>query len=344
MLALMLPVLLGFAALAVDVSYFWVVRSELQNAADAASLAAVRDLNGTPAKLPLARVSAFNYGRLHLADARPVVLDLNVGNDPTGDIVLGNWSFTSRTFTPAGALMPAYAINAVSVRTERSAADGSAVATFLGRVFGRTAVDVVTSAVAVGGSPNTACAAPLAVAECSILQPDGSLRCNADLTFGQATTDTVGFTLFSSQNPTTPAVTCMFARMLGRPCPANCDCSTSCNSTGTATGEIKISNGNNLSQTTVDDINAAVDAARANGGLFLQVPVVDSGGYGAGTCGGFNYNQDRGVLGFVTIELTGASFSPNKAIYSKVNCDRSGYEPPGGAFFGYTSLNVYLAR
>lgn len=37
--ALMLPVLLGFTALAIDVGYLFVVRNELQNAADAAAMA-----------------------------------------------------------------------------------------------------------------------------------------------------------------------------------------------------------------------------------------------------------------------------------------------------------------
>ncbi|UNY41880.1 hypothetical protein CPT_Momento_050 [Burkholderia phage Momento] len=49
--ALLMSILLGFAALAIDVGYLFVVRNELQNAADAAALA------GAPCIYPRAQCS-----------------------------------------------------------------------------------------------------------------------------------------------------------------------------------------------------------------------------------------------------------------------------------------------
>lgn len=341
--ALSITFLLGFAALVIDFGNIWKVKDELQNAADAAALGGVRDLNGLAEQEPVAREAAQRLAALHLADGTPVLVDENLANAPAGDIVLGHWSFPARAFTPDDGTMPSYKVNAVEVRTRRTAQTGNPVHTFLAPLFGRATQDLVTAAIAVGGSPAGTCAFPLAVTDCSIIGDDGNIRCNQTLTFGQATTDTVGFTVLSDSNPTTPSVTCMIARTLGSPCPTNCDCSNTCNATSIDDGSVKISNGNNLSQTSVDDINAAV-AASGDGGFDVAVPVIDSGGLSASSCTSFNYNQPREIVGYVTMKITGASFAPDKAVYAEIDCTESGPIQPGGDFFGYKSTNVYLVR
>ncbi len=55
-----LPVLLGFAALAIDVGSIAAAKTELQNAVDAAVLAGVQDLNGEPPDAYAAEQSALN--------------------------------------------------------------------------------------------------------------------------------------------------------------------------------------------------------------------------------------------------------------------------------------------
>lgn len=198
--ALSLMVLLGFAALVIDVGNFWRVRGELQNAADAAALAGVRDLNGQSSQFTLARLSAQRIAALHAADSTRVSLDLNLSNTASGDIVLGHWNFSARSFTVADGLMPPYKVNAVQVSTRRAARDGNPVHTFLAPLFGHSTQDIDTLAIAVGGSPGATCGFPLAVTDCSILGSDGAIRCNQRLTFGQATSDTVG-------SPCSPAAT-----------------------------------------------------------------------------------------------------------------------------------------
>ena len=83
--ALALPLLIGFIALCVDFGHFWEVRSELHNAADSAALAGIRDLDGTVAKFLPARQSAQLYAVQHQANLTPVQLNLNLANDAGGD-------------------------------------------------------------------------------------------------------------------------------------------------------------------------------------------------------------------------------------------------------------------
>ncbi len=340
--ALLLPVLLGFAAYVIDSGHFYLVRNELQNAADAAALAGVRDLNGTTERFPLARAAAQQFGQRHDANGTDLVLQSNEGNAANGHIVLGNWDFEDRVFTVATAATPSNKVNAVQVSARRIDGDGGAVATYLaGILFGKTSQDIAATAIAVGGSPAAACSAPLAVTDCSVLKSDGSVKCDAELTFGQATTDTAGFTILSDSNPTTPTVTCMMARTLSQPCPKNCDCSDTCNEV--ETDPIKISNGNNLSDTSVTDINNAV--AQAGGStLYVTIPVVDSGGLTPGSCGAFNYNQPRAVVGYVRVRLLGATSAPNKSVRVTIDCTQSEPERPGGDFYGLQATNVYLVK
>src|SRR5438128_11359498 len=91
MVAVALPLLAAFVALAVDVGHAYLVRNQLQNAADAAAMAGARALDGTPIGNAAARLSAMDFAARHNADGRSVQIDLNLGNAPGGDTVLGRW-------------------------------------------------------------------------------------------------------------------------------------------------------------------------------------------------------------------------------------------------------------
>jgi len=68
--ALILTFVLGAViALVVDVGHLWEVRNELQNAADSAALAGVRDLNGSSAQFPIAINAARTYAAANRANA-----------------------------------------------------------------------------------------------------------------------------------------------------------------------------------------------------------------------------------------------------------------------------------
>lgn len=113
-----------------------------------------RSGDGTAAQFSPAIASAVYYASLNSADQQKVAV-------PAGNVVLGNWSFTSRTFTPYGGTMAAYRVNAVQVT-----APSLSVSTWFAPIIGVTSESVQTTAIAVGGSPAQTCGFPLAVPDC----------------------------------------------------------------------------------------------------------------------------------------------------------------------------------
>jgi Flp pilus assembly protein TadG len=348
LVALLLPILIGFAALALDFGHAWQVRSELHNATDAAALAGVRDLNGTVAGFAPARASAQRYARAHLANLTSVDVDLNSGNDPNGDIVLGHWDFDARTFTAADAVMPVPRVNAIKVTAHRTAATGNPIQTYFMSFFGHDTLGVGAHAIAAGGTPNAiGCAWPLVVSDCSLYDASGNLRCNAVMTFQRAPTDNVGFTMLQPRPPVdTPGIECEIEQALGAACKpqGTCTCSSSCPGSAIQGGEIYISNGNNLSDQMVNDINAAVQRA-GGGGLFADLPVLDSGGLSYQECGSFQFNRSQRIAGYVHVQITGATPQPNRSIRVRVDCTRDSTQTAGGqGFYGLDSTQPYLVE
>ena len=117
-----LVVLLGMAALSIDVGNLYWTRRELQNAADAAVLAAV-DLLPSQGQ---ARTAAVQYADLN----RP-------GSLSNGDIEFGHWDVPSRTFAPGG-----NPVNAIRVTTRDT------VSNFFARILGIDQTDVAAVAIA----------------------------------------------------------------------------------------------------------------------------------------------------------------------------------------------------
>ena len=119
---------IGFAALAIDIGYFYHTKNQLQGAADAAALAGASLLDVTtndPTQLT-ARQEAWKFAcqnkavgsNVYLATSKPDCNaslssgELNGSNDSTGDIVVGNWNQLSSSFTSTGT-----PINAIQVAT-----------------------------------------------------------------------------------------------------------------------------------------------------------------------------------------------------------------------------------
>lgn len=112
--AVILTMLLGFAALGVDVNYLYGVRNELQNAADAGALAGASKLFDSDSELTpdLARTEAEQVAIANTTGNEAVVIKKPVE--------IGYWTFfpsSSRGFTESS---DSKLINAVRVQTERS--------------------------------------------------------------------------------------------------------------------------------------------------------------------------------------------------------------------------------
>ncbi len=128
----------GMAALAVDMSFAYVLRNNLQIAADSAALAAVSQLPDEAAGLAEAKAYAANNMSV---EAHGTILK-------DEDVRFGNWDGATRTFT-AGA----NPVNAANVTLRLAEANNNAAPAFFGRIFGSDGMDVVVSATATPGGP-----------------------------------------------------------------------------------------------------------------------------------------------------------------------------------------------
>ena len=137
--ALLLIVLLGFAALAIDMSYIRLARLQAQNAADAGAHAALIELRNTRDQ-EAARSRAAQLVNMNSIAGDAAVLD------PATDVQFGGWDFPSHTFDA-----DAEFVNAVQVRVRREAdAPGGAIPLMLARIWGADEADVRSNGNSVG--------------------------------------------------------------------------------------------------------------------------------------------------------------------------------------------------
>lgn len=141
-----LPVILGFAALTIDVGHLFATRAQLQAAADAIVLAAVSQLPDGDATLAMAQqVASLN------SDGHGAIL-------ATTDLIPGQWDTATGTFT-AWATPP----DAVRATVRRSETNGNPVQLFFARIFGFNTSNVHASAVARGVAPASLDVVPIAL-------------------------------------------------------------------------------------------------------------------------------------------------------------------------------------
>lgn len=154
--AVLMVVMLGVIAFAVDIGRIVTVRSELQTVADSAALAGVsqlldRDaLRGSPnpsARISAARAEAGRYANMNRAGGAWIDLTSNSDNAVGGDFVVGhlpNPSDQSSVFNTT--TLP---FNAVSVTARRSGDQNGSLRLFFAPILGRELVDLSAQAVAV---------------------------------------------------------------------------------------------------------------------------------------------------------------------------------------------------
>jgi Flp pilus assembly protein TadG len=137
--ALMLVILLGFAALAIDVSYLRLTRLQAQNAADAGAHAALIELRRTRDEI-VARDRAVSIVGLNVVAGDSALLD------PARDVVFGGWDFDGKFFDPSADF-----VNAVKVTVRRDGdSPGGAVPLMIGRVLGTDAAETKSTGSSIG--------------------------------------------------------------------------------------------------------------------------------------------------------------------------------------------------
>lgn len=147
LVAVSLLVFIGFAALAIDIGYFYHAKNQLQGAADAGALAGVASLPTETA----ARAAAVNYASQNIAAGSAVQVSDNGSNvlsalsiNPGNDITVGFWSTSTGTYSAGGT-----PTNAIQVRARRTVGSpGGGVVRFFGKIFRSDQQDVKATAIA----------------------------------------------------------------------------------------------------------------------------------------------------------------------------------------------------
>ncbi len=144
--AIIMTVLIGIAALAVDVGYLYATKNELQNVSDAAALAGAGFLGRTYATLSYSDQQTHVFDRSAVVTAVRQVAAKNraaetsiVIND--SDVVIGTWNGTSVDPTLT-------APDAVRVTARRDDTANTPVTTFFARIWGIDTVDIQADATA----------------------------------------------------------------------------------------------------------------------------------------------------------------------------------------------------
>jgi Flp pilus assembly protein TadG len=150
--AVMMFVLIGFVALAMDWGYAYYTTQKLQNAADAAALAGAQRVWESHG---WARSAAQEYASSNEAGGAAVLLDPNYDNAPNGDVVIGVYDTPTRTFTPSADETAANAVLVDAKRREGSPNGPLGLA--WGGIFGINATEFSRWAIAVAeGGPHNA--------------------------------------------------------------------------------------------------------------------------------------------------------------------------------------------
>lgn len=142
--AFVLMILIGIIGFSVDVGLGTYVSNQLQAGADAAALAGARMVR---TDIGQARLDAQAIGGSNKASRQFITLALNETNDDAGDIVIGRYSRTTRTFTPQ-----LNNPNAVQVNARRTAESGDGpLPLAFGPIFGVRTANVQRQATAMIG-------------------------------------------------------------------------------------------------------------------------------------------------------------------------------------------------
>ena len=132
--ALSLPMLVGAAAITVDIANFRYVQGRLQSAADAGALAAISKID----KASDAKAAGVDYASRNVPSTFGTVTQ-------SGDVEIGIWDPEARSFTPSSDTAQ---INAVRVSAVRSAGRRNGVPTIFMQYFDQSAPNMQVQAIA----------------------------------------------------------------------------------------------------------------------------------------------------------------------------------------------------
>jgi Flp pilus assembly protein TadG len=127
-------VLLGMIAFAVDLGYLMMAKTQLQNAADSAALAAAGSMGQSQA---ISTQTAQTFASQNLIGQQPVQL-------ASSDITYGTWDKNTQIFTPSSTGLS----NAVKVKTRADSTSTGAIPLFFGRILNIYSVNLSATSMA----------------------------------------------------------------------------------------------------------------------------------------------------------------------------------------------------
>lgn len=229
--AISLSVLIGFAALAIDLGYNHVVKNEVQNATDAGALAGANDLFLPDGSINTdANSTAYNAATANLSGGNAVEINWTSGENNT-DIQRGHWTFgtfgnpgvftENSNTTQVGLFIPSHDYNADTnfINAVRVVGHNTQIPSFFGKIFGYSNYQRTADAVAIrtgaGYFEPGDFDFPIAICIEAITGPDG-ITCNIGRMLNSGsnadTHNTGGWTNFTqpcvTANPSNIPTTC----------------------------------------------------------------------------------------------------------------------------------------
>jgi len=315
-MAISAAMLLGFAAMGIDLGHAWMVKQELQNVADSAALAGAGQLGQV-----YQGMSPEDQGNYFLtsADKQGVINQINSlsPNSQAGgttlafrgeDIEVGVWDSATKTFTPVPPDNPASPRpTAVRVQVRRDETANTPLATFLGGLVGVEGINIAASATAAMTSISTAApggiGAPIAISQSWLAT--GSCDGNIKFYPTGAIDGCAGWHSFTDPNSSANNIKDIIEGLTDG----------SYTAPEAVAGQTVFEfNGGTLASI-FNNFEALYNAKKdANGDWSVLVPV-----YNATDCN--NPSGPIMIVGFVTATITSVEGAPDKIIQAVVNCD-----------------------
>lgn len=331
LVAVSLTATVGLSAAAIDMGVVYSARSELQNAADAAALAAATTMFSVDSKhnattqTSTALSTADQYSRANKALGVALPLKNPVGNDFT----IGFWDTDLGDFDPnrtgLGLTNPDD-INAVRVRVRRDEQANTPVQTYFANIVGvpQVALSAVSTAFRgyASSSPTGGVTLPIAVLDTAITS-SGSPNCGEYLTFHSQNEQNAEWTTFFTWPSNDNTVDHYVCGCLPTP--------------ELEVGDtIYVTNGN-LSTGTWNDLRDRYNSNKdANGTWAVTLPVVSAGGSSTSVT----------VAGFTTFVITEVRGSPYKDLTGYLQCQTvlPGSTTGDGGNYGTRAATAKLIR
>ena len=206
-----LVVLLGFAALVIDIGMGLVTRNQLQNVADGAALAGARRLGQIYRAMPESEQSTYQLTAADSADINAKVTNLSLMNYAAGktvsidinDIKIGQWDPTTKQLGENATIPP----DAVRVIARRDETTNGPISTLFAGILGVGTLNV--SAVATAALTGLGLVGPgklevpVGISEAKLDCPEPGCFCGTLINFSSTKDSCAGWTTFD-QDPNTP--------------------------------------------------------------------------------------------------------------------------------------------